>query len=58
MEVIVIDAQDRVLAGFARLGHRHRFDRFLVAQSIRRNAASVTGDRALLGFPGLRTLTW
>lgn len=55
---LAVDSADALLAGSLAWEHRDPFDRLLVAQAIRRNLVLVTVDRAILAFPGIRTLSW
>lgn len=57
-DVLDVTTDDALLAGAMPWEHRDPFDRMLVSQALRRDAVLVTVDRAILGFPGIRTLTW
>ncbi|SDU99174.1 PIN domain nuclease, a component of toxin-antitoxin system (PIN domain) [Microlunatus sagamiharensis] len=53
-----ITIEHGLLAGTLRWEHRDPFDRLLVAQATLEELVLVTVDRAILGLPALRTLSW
>lgn len=53
-----ITVEHGLLAGTLRWEHRDPFDRLLVAQATLEELVLVTVDRAILGLPALRTLSW
>ncbi|MGC5628498.1 type II toxin-antitoxin system VapC family toxin [Georgenia sp. Z1344] len=53
-----LETDAALLAGRLDWAHRDPFDRLLVAQAMTENLVLVSVDRAVTGFPGLRTLTW
>lgn len=55
-ELLSINPRDAQLAGSLDWDHRDPFDRMLVAQSLDRGLTIVTGDDAVRGAPGIRTL--
>lgn len=53
---LAISGQHALTAGSLPWEHRDPFDRMIVAQAMAESLPVVTADRALAGFPGVRTV--